>query len=101
MSICIKDLFDYDLVKKCIKCGIVSLKSNFHKNKKSSDGLVSQCKSCVVQKQRVYDFQNRERIINRNKDYQLKHHDKIMAQKKIYTNNRYKTDINFRLICKN
>ena len=23
-----------------------------------------------------------------------------MAQKKIYTNNRYKTDINFRLICK-
>ena len=23
-----------------------------------------------------------------------------MAKKKIYTNNRYKTDINFRLICK-
>ena len=33
MSNCIKDLFDYELIKKCSKCGIVSLKSNFHKKK--------------------------------------------------------------------
>ena len=38
MSNSIKDLFDYDLVKKCSKCGIISLKSNFHKNKTKSDG---------------------------------------------------------------
>ena len=50
MSNCIKDLYDYNLIKKCSKCGIISLKSNFHKNKKSSDGLVSQCKRCVIQK---------------------------------------------------
>ena len=30
MSSCIKDLKDYDLNKKCSKCGIISLKSNFH-----------------------------------------------------------------------
>ena len=30
----------------------------------------------------------------------MKNHDKITARKKIYLNNRYKTDINFRLICK-
>ena len=95
MSNCIKDLYDYDLIKKC---GDISLKPNFHKTKR--DGLQSHCKSCVIQKQRIYDSANRERINNRNKDYRLKHHDKIMAQKKIYTNNRYKTDINFRLICK-
>ena len=100
MSNCIKDLYDYDLVKKCSKCGIISLKSNFHKNNKSKDGLFSYCKSCVIQKQRIYDFENRERIINRNKGYYLKNRDQIMAQNKIYTNNRYKTDINFRLICK-
>ena len=76
------------------------MKSNFHKRSNSSDGLQSQCKSCVIQKQRIYDSENRERNINRNKDYRLKHHDKIMAQKKRYTNNRYKTDINFCLICK-
>ena len=46
MSNCIKDLYDYDLVKKCSKCGIVKLKSNFHKNKKSSDGLNPNCKVC-------------------------------------------------------
>ena len=98
MSNCIKDLYDYDLVKKCSKCGIISLKSNFHKNKKSKDGLFSQCNSCVIKKQRIYDSENRERIINRNKDYYLKNRHHFMVQKKIYTNNRYKTDINFRLI---
>ena len=76
------------------------MKSNSHKRSKSSDGLVSQCKSCVVQKQGIHDSENRERIINRNKDFRLKHHDKILAQKKIYTNNGYETDVNFRLICK-
>ena len=98
MSNCIKDLYDYDLVKKCSKCGNISLKSNFHKNRNSKDGLFSYCKSCVIQKQRIYDFENRERIINKNKGYYLKNRDQIMAQNKIYTNNRYKTDINFRLI---
>ena len=48
MSNCIKDLYDYDLVKKCLKCGNISLKSNFHKIKKSKDRLFSQCKFCVI-----------------------------------------------------
>ena len=100
MSDCIKDLYDYDLVRKCSKYGIIKMKSNFHKRSKSSDGFQSQCKNCIIRKQRIYDSENRERIINRTKDYRLKHHDKIMAQKKIYTNDRYKTDINSRLICK-
>ena len=100
MSNCIKDLYDYDLIKKRSKCGNISLKSNFHKNNKSSDGLVSQCKCCLIQKQRIYDSEDRGRINIRNKDYQLKNHDRIKAQKKIYTKNRYKTDINYRLIRK-
>ena len=48
MSNCIKDLYVNDLVKKCSKCGNVSLKSNFHKNTKSKDGIQSQCKFCVT-----------------------------------------------------
>ena len=39
MSNCIKDLYDYHSVKKCSKCGIISLKSNFHKNKNKNDGF--------------------------------------------------------------
>ena len=115
MSNCIKDLYDYDLVKKCSKCGVISLKSSFHKNKKCSDGLVSQCKCCIIQKKRIYErnnrnkiqtrmndyyLQNRDRIINRNKDYRLENHDRIITQRKIYTNNRYKTDVTYHFICK-
>ena len=122
MSTCIKDLFDYDLVKKCCRCKHILLKSNFHKNKNMSDGFKSQCKFCtkkyyvdnqdqLVSNQRIYDHKNRDKIHTRMndyylqnrdriKEYQLKNHDRIMAQKKIYTNNRYKTDVNYRFICK-
>ena len=44
MSICIKELYDYDLVKRCSKCGIISLKRDFQrKNKITKDGYRSAC----------------------------------------------------------
>ena len=46
MSSCIKDLYDYDLVKKCRVCKNISLKSNFYKNKTKRDGYRSECISC-------------------------------------------------------
>ena len=64
MSNCIKDLFDYDLVKKCLKCGNISLKSNFHKNKNMRDGLYTHCKNCVNQKQKQYDIKTRDKKKN-------------------------------------
>ena len=100
MTNCVKDLCDYVLVEKCCRCGIISLKRNFHENKNRKDGLWSQCKSSVIQKQKINDSENREKILFRVKDYQLKNLDKIIAREKIYSNNKYKTDINFRLICK-
>ena len=33
MSTCIKDLYDYELVKQCCRCENVWLKHNFNKNK--------------------------------------------------------------------
>ena len=118
MSNSIKDLYDYDLVKKCLKCGNISLKSNFLKNKNMRDGLNTHCKNCIIQKQKQYDVENRDKkreyyqnnrdrikdyyLQNRDriKQYQLKNYDKIIAQKWIYTNNKYKSDINFQLIRK-
>ena len=38
MSTCIKDLYDYELIKKCCRCGILSLKSNFYKDKTNRNG---------------------------------------------------------------
>ena len=89
-----------DDMKRCCKCRMDCLKTNFHKDKKGKDGLFSQCKSCVIQRQKIYDCENREKVLIRNKEYQLKNHDKVIAQKMIYSNNKYKSDINFRLICR-
>ena len=77
MSSCIKDLYDYDLVKKCRVCKNVSLKSNFYKNKTKKDGYASECISCRKQyynekreKTKKYYVENRERLINKQKLYE-------------------------------
>ena len=96
-----------DDMKKCSKCKTTSSKCNFNKDVSTIDGLYNQCKVCrkecymnnsneLIQKQKDYYSENRDRI----KEYQIKNHNKFMARKKIYSNNRFKTDIIFRLICK-
>ena len=45
MSNCFKELYDYGLIKKCSKCGKISLKSNFYKIKNRRDGLQPHCLS--------------------------------------------------------
>ena len=57
-----------EILKKCCRCENILLKSNFYKNKGKRDGITSICKLCM-------------------KNYI-----------KEYTKNRYKTDVNFRLI---
>ena len=78
------------------------IKSNFHKDNMRNDGLYNQCKICrkdyYLEKQdriKQYYLDNRDRI----KEYQLKNHEKIITQQREYKNNRYKRDINYRLIC--
>ena len=91
MSNCIKDLYDYDLVKKCSKCAIISLKSIFHKNINMNDGFQPYCKSCkkkcylenrdrLLDKHKYYNKEDRDRI----KEYQMKNHDKIKNYNKQY-----------------
>ena len=101
MSNCIKDLFDYDLVKKCCRCKLIGLKSNFYKSKNMSDGLHPQCISCSKEyyndnRDRVkqYYLDNRDRI----KEYQLKNRNQINTRMNEYIKNRIKTDVNFRVI---
>ena len=65
MSTCIKDLFDYDLLKKCSKCGNISLKSNFNKNKTNRDGHTSECRSCCKNYSKKYYYDNQDRLLNK------------------------------------
>ena len=46
MSNCIKDLYEYELVKKFSKCEIISLKSIIHKDRTKKDGYRPECKGC-------------------------------------------------------
>ena len=46
MSSCIKDLCDYEIIKKYSKCGIFSFKSNFYRDMKKNDGLSTHFKIC-------------------------------------------------------
>ena len=98
---CIKDLYDYDLVKKCCRCKLICLKSNFYKNINMIDGLHPQCISCSKKyynenrdREKQYFLDNRDRI----KEYQLKNRDQINTRMNDYIKNRIKTDVNFRLI---
>ena len=56
MSNCIKDLYDYDLIKKCCRCKN-NLKSHFYKSKNMTDGLHPQCIFCS----NIYHNENREK----------------------------------------
>ena len=94
-----------DDMKGCSKCEMECLKSNFHKNKKMSDGLRSYCIPCRKEYGKKYYIENFDKIkkyILENQDrikrYYSENRNKINAREKIYLNNRYKTDINFRLI---
>ena len=98
MSSCIKDLYDYDLIKKCSKCGIISLKSNFHRNKNMNDGLSPHCKICKNHYNKNYYVANQDRLLNKQKLYNKENRDKINTWRSKYIKNRIKTDVNFRLI---
>ena len=95
MSNCIKDLYDYDLIKICLKCENISLKSNFHKNKNRKDGLQAYCISCQKEYRKKYYLDNHNQINERHKRYKEQNREKI----RLYENNRGKTDLNFKIAC--
>ena len=92
MSTCIKDLYDYDLIKNSRVCENISLKSNFGKNTKPKDGLQSQCKFCANDYNENQYNKNRDSEIERRKKYNCQNRGKISE----YFKKKIKTDINFK-----
>ena len=105
MSNCVKGLYDYDSVKKCRKCGIISLKSDSFKKSRSVDGLNSICKGCmrdcylkkkdkIILKTKHWNKNNPEKVKQNQKKYKEQNKEK----RNIYLKNKRETDDNFRLI---
>ena len=94
MSTCIKDLYEYGWIKKCLKCGNISLKSTFYKNKKGKNYLQPICNFCVNE----YFVDNKDPLLNKQKFYNRRKRDKINTRMNEYKKNRIKTNVNFRLI---
>ena len=93
MSNYIKELYDYDLVKKCRVCENIPSKSNFNRNTKSKDGLQSQVKFCVNEYNKNYYIKNRDSELRRRKKYSSENRGKINE----YIKNKMKTNLNFKL----
>ena len=62
MSVSIKELFDYDSVKKMFQIWKSSLKINFHNQSKSKNVLQAQCKSCRSQQQQKSLMKKKEKL---------------------------------------
>ena len=100
MSNCIKDFYDYELVKKCCRCENILLKSNFYKKKNMSDGLQSQCNICVNDYIKNCYAANQGLLLNKQKLYNKENRDKISTRMNEYVKDRIKTDVNFRIVRK-
>ena len=61
-----------DVVQRCSKCGIISLKSNLHKDNTKNDGLKSNCKVC----KKIF----LKKTLVKIKNYYLEIRDKIITQ---------------------
>ena len=85
MKNCFKELYDYDLVEKCLKGGKLLLKSNFQNDKTKNDGFHPQCKFC----RNEYYVDNKNRILNKQKFYNKENRDELNDyQKNYYLDNR-------------
>ena len=85
-------------VKTCSKCKLkLEQLEQFHKDKRNKDGYRSQCKACTkITKKRHYE-ENKEKIIEKNSEYQKKNKKSIIEYKRNYEKNRRLTDEGFRI----
>ena len=73
MSTCIKDLYEYDIIKNSCRRKNILLNTNFHKNKNMSGELQSQCHFCT----KKYYIEKQDRLLNKQKMYDKQNRDKI------------------------
>ena len=66
-------------MKTCSTCSTKQSLESFYKDKKSPSGLRAQCKTCVKLAKRKYFENNRDRELQKLKDWKIKNPDKVKA----------------------
>ena len=80
---------DEEPTKRCYKCGRHKPLSDFNKNKKSKDGLQSECRECHAETMRRYHLKKAEEIKSMNTTSKAKEPEsKVQESKmiKVYSN---------------
>lgn len=72
-------------MKTCNKCGIEKDILQFGFNKKSKDGYQYCCKQCGKEKASKYYIENKEKIDNRNKEYNKGNKEKLYEYRRKYS----------------
>tara|TARA_Y100000310_G_scaffold44447_1_gene41503 strand:+ start:262 stop:813 length:552 start_codon:yes stop_codon:yes gene_type:complete len=79
--------------KKCSKCKVVKPFDGFSKSKRRKDGHNNECKECHSKYHKQYHQANKEKILERVKQYNQKH----KAERNKYKKNRYNNNSTYKL----
>jgi hypothetical protein len=71
--------------KVCSKCGELKKASEYHKNSRLSHGLMSNCKTCVAEKDKDYRSKNKKKVAKRNKIWNVKNKKTRKVKKSNYS----------------
>lgn len=71
--------------RKCIKCSVNKLYSQFSKSRASASGILTICKICDNEKRKLYEQENAEKVLIRNRIYRNKN----IVHIKEYRHNRH------------
>lgn len=70
--------------KKCSKCQIEKLHTEFSRKQSAPDGLRSYCKACANAREKAYREANKEQISIREKAYREANKERIATRHKAY-----------------
>jgi hypothetical protein len=98
------------VTKKCNKCQEIKPISEFHKYKRTKDGVKTNCKLCrhleyfnnkqkYAKTRKLYRLKNKEFKKIYDKEYRLKNIVRLRNNKKLYIRNKRQNNINYKILC--
>ena len=67
------------MLRRCTKCNIEKLPSEFHRDRSTRDGLRKWCKQCAIPAAIAYHNRNKAHVSQRNRDYKALHPAKYLV----------------------